>query len=272
MYFSNKAYEICLQVELNVSGHSNKVARRNSRLNFTRAKHLASKVIRWSKNYSKNDLKILNLSGINAGQNELGISQILKDNNISIKEWKAYDSDKNEFIKNKWLKKYFKKYGINLKTHDFNKKLEISGKYDVVLLSDVIEHLTYNSALNLIKLSKESLKENGLLLITVPNPFSLSCRLSTILGQDQWFDLKINNHILDNYYGHINIYSHQRIKAIGQSFRLNLIESYSFHHWRYTFKDNFIKYFCQKLINFFSFLIPYSRFTLFMIFEKNNEN
>ena len=62
----------------------------------------------------------------------------------------------------KFLKKYNVKYSLkNLETD------EIKGKYDVVVLSEVLEHLNYNPYKPLLKI-RELLNDGGFLIVSTP--------------------------------------------------------------------------------------------------------
>ncbi len=65
--------------------------------------------------------------------------------------------------------------------HDFYSLKEISGVYDIVLMLDVIEHLTFEEFLLYEKKVYSLLKPNGRLIIQTPNIFAL--------GGNQFYDV-----------------------------------------------------------------------------------
>ncbi|MFH1836258.1 MAG: methyltransferase domain-containing protein [Methanobacteriota archaeon] len=59
-------------------------------------------------------------------------------------------------------------------------KLDFKGKFDVIYAGDIIEHL--NNPGLFLESMKKHMHENSLLIITTPNPYSLSMIIKGILG------------------------------------------------------------------------------------------
>jgi 2-polyprenyl-3-methyl-5-hydroxy-6-metoxy-1,4-benzoquinol methylase len=82
------------------------------------------------------------------------------------------DSNKEDLIE---ARKYYDKTLLL----DINKE-NISGKYDIIILGDVIEHLSEPE--RILKNIKKNLNENGYLLISVPNIVNIYARLKILFG------------------------------------------------------------------------------------------
>jgi len=115
-----------------------------------------------------------------------------------------------EYIENKYGNEYIKGDICNI-------NFKIDKKYDLVIFTEVLEHLFCNDDI-IIKNIKSMLNKHGLLLISVPNALTLSNRLKVILGKNiYWNKNDIINGVYGGY-GHIREYSAKEIK--------NLIEKY----------------------------------------------
>lgn len=57
---------------------------------------------------------------------------------------------------------------------------KITGKYDIIILGDILEHL--QDPLTLLKSLKKNLKEKGYILISVPNGVNIYARIKILFG------------------------------------------------------------------------------------------
>ena len=259
------ALEYCINAERYVVGLKKTDSERNGRMNYTRALKTASLIIDWTKSNGRSSIAIENLGGINAGQVDLAITRILKAHRVRINSWDAYDSPINPYLNNEWLSNSLGEEGINLIRQDFREDFADPPKTiaDVVLACEVIEHLDYSNALELLLRAHGTLKRDGLLIVSVPNPFWLLSRLSVLKGKDVWFDNRIKSHLRVKNYGHINIFTKERLIAILRDLGFHSVTATTANHWRYSLIDSPVKYAAQQMIDAATLLIPDSRFTLF---------
>jgi 2-polyprenyl-3-methyl-5-hydroxy-6-metoxy-1,4-benzoquinol methylase len=112
--------------------------------------------------------------------------------------------------------KKLKKKGYNVKYADAE-SMELGRQFDVVFAGELLEHLS-NPGMFLAK-ANSHLKENGLLVLTTPNAFSLQVFLRNILGMKLYineehvcfYELNTLRHLLDRYGFKIeDIYWHVR--------------------------------------------------------------
>lgn len=71
-------------------------------------------------------------------------------------------------------------YYRHLYQKDLSQKLNLKGKYDYVVMSDILEHLAQPCLL--IKESRKLLKKDGHLIVSLPNIARLEIRLKFLLG------------------------------------------------------------------------------------------
>jgi len=79
--------------------------------------------------------------------------------------------------------KFTKERGIDAMVCDIEKE-EIKGKYDVILCIEVLEHLI--DPLGVLKKLKGSLKEDGEIIISLPNEFHIIRRLQILFGKQDF--------------------------------------------------------------------------------------
>jgi 2-polyprenyl-3-methyl-5-hydroxy-6-metoxy-1,4-benzoquinol methylase len=80
---------------------------------------------------------------------------------------------------------YLKDRDFNVVYHDFCES-PMPGEYDVIVCGDVLEHVS-NSGSFLSNLNK-SLSSDGILLLSLPNPWYLNCLLKNIWGSHIFVD------------------------------------------------------------------------------------
>lgn len=267
------ALNLAINAERFVVGLGERDAQRNGLMNYERALQYV-KAILTSKpllDANNSQCRVLNLSGVNAGQCDLVMVTLLRSVMSKSLEWISYDSELNVHLQNNWLIKKFDENRIELRFADFGLEnyFQDSIKYDIVLLTEVVEHLDYSDALRLIDKSLEKLNSNGIILLSVPNPHYLLDRLKFFIGIDPWFDTDIKSHMVNKYYGHVNIYTENRIENIFQALGLRELKITSINHWRYSFTDAPIKFLIQKILDFIKIFIPFSGFTLVAVVNKN---
>ena len=129
-----------------------------------------------------------------------------------------------------YLKEYFKNSSItylipeNTYIENINKKNYILGnicdpkfnvenKYNLVIFTEVLEHLLQDNEIILLNL-KKLVAKNGLLLMSVPNGLQLSNRIKVVLGNNiYWSKKEIVNGVYGGF-GHIREYSLNEIRDL----------------------------------------------------------
>ena len=93
----------------------------------------------------------------------------------------------------KELKDLFQKNQIRLVLADMAKKLPFGDEsFDIVVFSEVLEHLTLSAIDVVLNEIHRVLKKGGILLLSTPNLFSLSHRIKFAMGIDLGYTLDLN--------------------------------------------------------------------------------
>ena len=113
-------------------------------------------------------------------------------------------------------KKLPEKYGFQVKQiniSDESLSLE-KQSYDLITTFDVLEHL-HNSPREIIHEAYIALKDDGVLIIGVPNCVRLSKRISYLIGKGRWSDF--NDYFYsDIFRGHVREYSVEDLHQIAR--------------------------------------------------------
>jgi 2-polyprenyl-3-methyl-5-hydroxy-6-metoxy-1,4-benzoquinol methylase len=80
---------------------------------------------------------------------------------------------------------HYNKKGFSFKCVDATGEDFLGTKFDVVFVGDVVEHV--NNPVKLLEFSKRHLKENGLVILTTPNPYSLSWILARLIKRNRLY-------------------------------------------------------------------------------------
>jgi SAM-dependent methyltransferase len=101
--------------------------------------------------------------------------------------------------------------------------------FDLVMLNDVIEHL-HNSPRILLNGLLELLREDGLLLITVPNAVNIRKRIDVLFGRTNLQNFELYYWYPDPWRGHIREYTKADLRLLCRNLGLSLIELQSCDH------------------------------------------
>src|SRR3989339_843382 len=138
------------------------------------------------KNFKENLLKkvkILNASGLGSGDHDFSIVKYLKSINLSF-EWDVYDSSENPYLKKSALEKSIQDLDINLIYFDYTKTMNNDNKrYDIILFTEIAEHLDHSTLLNALNYLNEKLKDEGKLIVTSPNALWFLARINNLFGK-----------------------------------------------------------------------------------------
>lgn len=122
-------------------------------------------------------------------------------------------------------------WGIETEQWDVQKGLPFdSGSFDVVLMTEVLEHVFDTDAL--LSEVRRVLKSDGVLVLTVPNVCSLVSRVQVVLGRLPSY---VEHHCRDGMAGHIRGYNLPAIKRqlAEHGFKIDIIRTNAIAIWRF---------------------------------------
>lgn len=107
-------------------------------------------------------------------------------------------------------------------------------RFDVIILSEVLEHLPPTTAPDLLRRLARRLAPEGRLVMTSPNLHSLHRRINFMLGRSRIFDLAVPLEFAPGTYGHIMIYGKPELRALLEYAGLRLSE-FGFLNWEHIY-------------------------------------
>ncbi|MDD2707045.1 MAG: methyltransferase domain-containing protein [Verrucomicrobiae bacterium] len=184
-------------------------------------------------------VRILNASGMSKGQFDFPLltclRHCLEGGEIS---WTAVEHPESSYLKNPCFQEQVKNLGIEVKCFDLNRAgpacpILDGRQYDVVLLTEILEHLDYTTAVRWIAALREIVAPNGILIITTPNLCRISNRIRMLFGRDElgyfgdgW------NEVRQGLLGHVVYWGVDRLERLLDEIGFEVVEKFYFNQGR----------------------------------------
>lgn len=251
---------LCEKVELAIVGQTDRrAARQWAEASARRHAHTVQAIQAFAKRTGKRSLRILNASGLACGHQDFATASALsRTYDVA---WTVYESPTSPYLKNPTLRALLRSFGMKLVLSDFTatKQLYGSGTYDVILFTEIAEHLEHSTFLRALDAMRARLAPDGILILTTPNAVTLGNRLSVLRGNGDiayWGDGRAN--LKARLWGHIVYYDARRLRRLLADAGLAVRTSYTF--W-YNRSDRSV---LGTLIHALAALMPNSKQTLFI--------
>lgn len=129
--------------------------------------------------------------------------------------WCALEHPDRQYLKLDSFRESFRQSGIRLETCDLlSEPIPFPDEYfDVVVFSEIVEHLPVLSIRSILKELRRILKPGGQLAISTPNQASLSNRLRFLKGHSL-FSLPVEVSYASGTFGHIRLYTLKELREI----------------------------------------------------------
>jgi 2-polyprenyl-3-methyl-5-hydroxy-6-metoxy-1,4-benzoquinol methylase len=272
---ANELYDICYDIDRKITGLSEDDAALWAKANSIRHAHTIMAMNDFVNAKKKDKLKVLNASGIACGHQDFSIARYLK-NNLNLKiDWKAFESPKSKYLKNKQFKRYLNEFDIMLELSDFSnaKQDELYGsgeaEYDIIIFTEIAEHLDHSTLLNSLKAIRNKLKKDGVMIITTPNLVSLPNRFRILFGNgDLTYSGDGTTNLEQGLYGHIVYYDINRLTRILRDVGFKVDNAYTFTFGHGPVEKITKKRLMIKINNFMSYFFKNSRTNIFMVATK----
>ena len=270
---AKEIFPLCFDVETNIVKGNQQNSLYWAKSNSFRNSITISNILSHIKSNSLNNLSILNFSGIAAGQVDFPIMEYLRTKATQDIYWASTESPQSSYLENEYFKSKMEELKIDLKIIDFRFLSSLNGifnsKFDIILFTEIAEHLDYSTLLNTLKSLSILLNDNGICIITTPNLLSLGYRIKMLMGSTRnmfWGDGLANLH--NGLFGHITYYEIDRLKRILGEVNLEVIKSFTFD---YGIRTNLVAIFIglikKKILKLFSTNLNAS---IFIVARKTN--
>jgi len=216
---SSALVENCRLVESQIVGQSDAaICDWWAHKNAFRHAYTAQSLMRSARARAGRPLRILNLSGLSCGHQDFSICTYLREQGVSF-EWRAVEHPSSPHLGQTLFMELVQKCGIQILLLDSgqvqaNVMRELAGDADVVVFTEIAEHLEHRQMLKSLNLVASLLKPDGNLILTTPNFDQLGFRLRHLIGRelDYWGDGHANMEA--GIFGHITYYGVPRLRRL----------------------------------------------------------
>jgi len=259
-------YSVCYDVEIGIVGNKKEDAIAWARTNSLRHAHTIAAILYYIETNGLSRVRILNASGLASGHQDLSIAGFLRKNiDISL-EWVAIESPASPYHGGLIFQEHMRREGIEIKLMDFTKDFDRwdfqESKYDVIIFTEIAEHLDHTTLLHALSFIRGIMANNGILILTTPNLVHLANRVRFLfgIGSSGYFGDGITN-LEAGLYGHVAQYDigmiGRLLKDVG--FKIDWWSTPTFGYGPTEFTV------ATKLVSALSCLIPNSGREIFLI-------
>lgn len=261
----NQLYDMCYLAPRKVAKRNEKTSRSFAKGLASRHAHTAREILEYATNNNLTTLRILNASGCQTGHQDFSICHFLRQKNLQV-EWVIFESPENRHLESPVFKKMIGELNITCHLSDFanDRSLYGNGLYDVVLFTEIAEHLEHSTFLRALTAIHNRIDENGILILTTPNLADVGNRFKLLLGNSDlgyWGDGKEN--MTPSLWGHITLYGLTRLRRLLGDAGLKIVKSYTIS------ASSKIVNFKELLLLIMSNLVKDSKSTLFIVAKKS---
>ncbi len=275
-FISKKIYSHLYKIEKEIINNSDKNAEYWAKSNSKRIAYYIKSISEFiesnQEKKSNKRIRILNASGIAAGQVDFTIIKFFKETSKPALDWHTIDSPDNSYLKNSFFQKNITDLSVNLEFIDFNKQYDLNNifkqKFDIILFTEIAEHLDHSSLLEILQQISQLLSTKGILIFSTPNLLSFGQRIKMLRGTTKniyWGDGIANYN--KGLYGHITLYDSGRLKRLLNDVGLQTVECITFD---YGYKKGIKAIISNILKNILSLIFLNSKSTIFLKAQKIN--
>ncbi len=212
-------YAVCYDVDRNITGHPDEDAAAWARANSARHAHTVRAILAHARTTGRKEIKVLNASGMSCGHQDFSIVDYIRRRTDIALDWTAFESPKSRYPAHEVFHNYMKRLGIFVELSDFSKPGAMYGEgravYDVVVFTEIAEHLDHTTLLRALAGMREMMKDDGTIVLTTPNLVSLVNRIRVLSGNGDgpyFGDGELNRE--RGLYGHVAIYDARRMTRL----------------------------------------------------------
>jgi Methyltransferase domain len=265
-------YPTCFQVDANITGLPEYEARLWAKANSLRHAHTVAAIQAFSEGRKGSRIRILNASGLSAGHQDFAIAGYLRGAGVDF-TWDVFESPSSKYLAHPVFMQFSRELGIDIHLSDFSKETALYGKeedcYDIVLFTEIAEHLDHSVFLDALEAMQRKLKGGGQLMLTTPNLMSLTNRIRLLAGNGDgpyWGDGALNRQA--GLYGHIVLYDMRRLSRLLKDAGFVVQHAYTFNYGNGPAEKSPVRRLAYRLVEAISRLIPNSGSTLMLIAGK----
>lgn len=230
-------------------------------------------ILKYVEERKPDHLSVLNMSGLNEGKPDPVLFDLLTMNydrgNVS---WSVVDHPESLTFTDPIVRQWTEERGIRCIPRDHRQRVELPDMppADIVLCTEIIEHLDYSDMIALMRSCRAALKPGGILICTTPNILFLGYRVLFALGR--WDSLHHNDEpdrVAQGLTGHTIYYDAKRLTRLLKLLNYSDIAATTFNtgHGPSQYRNLFTRTAAITLFAL-SHIIPSSRQVLLVVASK----
>lgn len=177
-------------------------------------------------------INVLNMSGLLHGKPDPILHDLLTTRlpKLAI-TWTVIDHPQSATIQDTTIRRWVDQRGIRLMAQDFREQSSVpEGEADVVLCTEIMEHLDYSNAIRLLRNCRKALAPGGMLLMTTPNATYVLNRIMFAAGHWDFLHHMDTPEDADRgLLGHIMYYDGKRLSRLLASLDFTDIHATTFN-------------------------------------------
>jgi hypothetical protein len=226
---AHELFDACYRVENEIVGQDEKNSRFWARANSVRHAHTLNAILDFARRRETAQLRVLNASGLSAGHQDFSICRYLAP--AFDLEWVAFESPRSPYLAAPRFRQLAAEMAVTVRLSDFaaDEQLYGDGSYDVVLFTEIAEHLDHGTLLRSLLAARARLAVDGIVIVTTPNLAYVTNRVKLLAGDGDlhyWGDGVEN--MRRGLWGHIVYYDLKRLTRLLADAGLEVSTAYTF--------------------------------------------
>lgn len=178
-------------------------------------------------------LNVVNMSGMNEGKPDPVLFDLLcRSFDRERVSWHVVDHPQSLTFTDPHIRRWVEERGIVCIPRDHRQEhaAPAAPPADVVLCTEIIEHLDYSDTLKLLQTCRDALKPGGVLVVTTPNAMFLGYRVLFALGR--WDFLHFHDepsHVAHGLVGHTMYYDSLRLSRLLSALKFKNVQASTFN-------------------------------------------
>lgn len=197
-----------------------------------RVQNMFDTVVAYIEKRKLDKINILNMSGLLHGKPDPVLYDLLVQRFPRLETtWTVIDHPESATMRDATIRRWVDQRGIRTVAQDFRAEGTVpEGRADVVICTEILEHLDYSNTIRLLRNCRAALRPGGMVLLTTPNATYVLHRIMFALGQWDFLHHMDSPEDVDRgLLGHIMYYDGKRLSRLLASLDFTAIRGTTFN-------------------------------------------
>jgi len=197
-----------------------------------RVQNMLDTIVAYIEKRKLGKINVLNMSGLLYGKPDPVLYDLLVQRFPRLEiTWTVIDHPESATLKDTTIRRWIDQRGIQTIAQDFRAEGTVpEGQADVVICTEILEHLDYSNTIRLLRNCRAALRPGGMVLLTTPNATYVLHRIMFALGQwDFLHHMDTPEDVDRGLLGHIMYYDGKRLSRLLAHLDFTSIRSTTFN-------------------------------------------